>query len=77
MPKARGSIFVRFSVDGRWAISLLTRGWSEDEVRGLMEGDEGARQALIDAATRATMARPDDFDTDIVEISLSKDYPDA
>jgi hypothetical protein len=55
----RGSIEVYLEVSGQWALSHLTRDWSHAQRHALLAGDLDARQHLLDAAERATLAEPD------------------
>jgi hypothetical protein len=57
-----GSVAVELALTGRWAISLLTEGWTDEEKAALLAGDEGAREALLDAAEQKTLRQPDDLE---------------
>lgn len=71
MTEPRGSIYVELDVNGRWAVSLLTKDWSAEEKAALLAGEEDAREALRDAAMRATMDSPDDVDLRFAEVDVN------
>lgn len=70
MSEPKGSVRVECRVTGQWAISLLTKGWSEQEKARLVRGDDEATDALKEAALRATIAEPDDVEDHTYEIRL-------
>lgn len=72
MPDPRGSIVVEATVSGRWAISLLTEGWTDEEKQGLLDGDQEAIDALEDAALRATMNEAHDVEDEHYRIEWSR-----
>jgi hypothetical protein len=72
---AKGSIYVELVVSGRWALSLLTEGWTPEEVAALYRDDEGAREALTEEAVRRVLKYPD-IDSTVYQISIDR-RPDA
>jgi hypothetical protein len=69
-PKPFGSVRLDMYVQGQWAISLLTEGWSVEEKQALLDGDKDAENALVDAAITRTLAKPLDVDPGSVVISM-------
>lgn len=45
----RGTVLVEFSVRHRLALSIATEGWSAGERQALLDGDDEAMEALVDA----------------------------
>lgn len=57
-PSPFGSVHVVVSVEGQWALSLLTEAWSDEQKQDLLDGDRGAAEALYDAAVARSLAEP-------------------
>lgn len=67
-PLATGSVFVRVSVERRIALSLITKWWTVEENKALLDGDQEARDNLISEAQRIALQQPDDVDLDVAQI---------
>ena len=67
----RGSVYVEITMSGRWAVSLLTEGWSEDEKAALLRGEEEAVEELKAAAERKVVEQPDDYHADYHEVRFA------
>ena len=52
------SVYVELEVKGRYALSVITDRWSEDEKQALMDGDPEALRAAVDAAVARALTAP-------------------
>ena len=68
-PDPQGTAYCELTLRGRWAVSLLTEGWTDKEKARLLRGDEEAREAMKDELERRVLAKPDEVLRDHVEFS--------
>jgi hypothetical protein len=70
--EVKGSAFAEIRLSGRWALSLLTEGWSDEEKTALLAGDEEAKEALEDVLSRRIIEP-----TDEQENHMTADEPEV
>ena len=71
--RVQGSVYIELEVSCRRTLSLmLERGWTPEEIQGLADGDDEAREALrVDMITEALLS-PDEVDDVIFDIRISE-----
>lgn len=70
MPSPFGSALVTFEITNRWALSLLTESWSDEDKQALLDGDREAHDALWDAAVQRSLGEPQDIDRVVFQINI-------
>jgi hypothetical protein len=73
--EVKGSAFAELRLSGRWALSILTDGWSEEEKAALLAGDNEAKEALIDTLSRRIIEQSGDFDCDEFQLRIETAEP--
>lgn len=68
--EVRGSAFAELHLEGRWALSLLTKGWSDEERQALLDGDNEAKAEVCDALVLRIMNGPDESSVDHFELRI-------
>jgi hypothetical protein len=72
MTPLKGTVEVQFTVTHRLALSLATKGWTEEECAALVAGDHEAREELTTAVwTHGTRNGFDDIDEDVIDLRIS------
>lgn len=70
-----GSAYAELHLEGRWALSLLTQGWSDCERQALLDGDATAKAELKDALIGRILGNPDEFDVETFELTITSEAP--
>jgi hypothetical protein len=77
MAEPIGSALVTLQVSGRWALTLLTAGWSDEEKQALLNGDAEARDALRGEATLMALDHPTDVEDLDFQVWISEKSGEA
>ena len=68
----QGSATITVTIQGRWALSLLTSGWTDEEKEGLLRRTDDSLGALEDSLLTPTLDNPDELDVDEVTLEISR-----
>lgn len=73
----RGTARAVYRLEGRWSLSFLTKGWTDEEKQNLRDGDPEARDALKSVLFSCVRATPDECETDDFELVIEKEATHA
>jgi hypothetical protein len=74
---ARGSAFIELRLEGRCALSLLTEGWTAEEVASLERGDPEARAEAEALLITRVLNEPDECDTVRFDLVFVSTHPEG